>query len=368
MQENIKKFGFGMMRLPKIGEEFDKEQIIKMIDLFLDNGYNYFDTSYMYEGSEEIIGELLVSRHARDKFILASKLPAWMGASNEAEAKEMFYTSLKRCKVEYFDYYMLHNIGAFRTKIFDEFNLWDFIFDLKKQGLIKKVGFSFHDNANVLDEVLTKYPEFEFVQLQINYADWENPQIQARACFEVAKKHGKPIVIMEPLKGGFLAKPPKAIKGEIDAVLPECSYAKLGFKFTKELDNIITILSGVSTLEQMVENLETFNSTEKLTENEKKAIENVQKTLKNSDVLPCTACKYCTEVCPKQIAIHDVFRADITYKEFEIIERAKGTYGFAKMTGGDPAECIKCGKCNGVCPQQIDVVKELERCVEAYSK
>ncbi len=367
MKNDIKKFGFGMMRLPKIGEEFDKEQIIKMIDLFLENGYNYFDTSYAYEGSEEIIGELLSARHPREKFVLASKLPVWSETDTEESARKLIDISLERCKVDYFDYYMLHNVGGGRTKRFNDFKLWDYISELKAKGVVKKIGFSFHDNAKVLEEILSAHPEIDFVQLQINYTDWENSQIQSKACYEVAQKYNMPVIIMEPLKGGFLANPPQKVKDELDKIESKKSYPEYAFKFCNDLDNIITILSGVSTIEQMEENLKIFNNIEKLSDDEKIGIKNAQESLKNSETIPCTSCSYCMSVCPEKIVIQDVFRAHNTYLDFEDLQRAKGTYGFTKTGGGDPAGCIKCGKCNDICPQKIDVITQLEMCVEKYS-
>ena len=205
--ENIPKLGFGLMRLPMKGDQIDVEQVKEMADLFLDGGFTYFDTAYGYaEGkSEEAAKAAIVDRHPRDKFQLATKLPAWSGTKTADDAKQMFWTSLKRTGAEYFDFYLLHNIGQTRTKSFDNFGIWDYALELKEKGLVRHVGFSFHDKADLLDEILTKHPEMEFVQLQINYGDWESGTVQSRKCYETARKHNKPVVIMEPVKGGMLA-------------------------------------------------------------------------------------------------------------------------------------------------------------------
>ena len=209
--ENISKLGFGLMRLPMKGEAVDIEQTKQMVDMFMDAGFYYFDTAYGYGNgaSEAAIKEALVDRYPRDSFMLATKLPAWAGAKNAQEAKQMFYTSLERTGAGYFDFYLLHNLGESRTRFFDDYDIWNFLEERKKEGLIRHLGFSFHDKADVLEAILTAHPEMEFVQLQINYADWEAPEIESRKCYETARKHGKPVIIMEPVKGGNLANLPE---------------------------------------------------------------------------------------------------------------------------------------------------------------
>ena len=211
--ESIPKLGFGLMRLPMNGEKIDVEQTKKMVDKFISEGFCYFDTAYGYNdgASEAAAKEALVDRYPREKFLLATKLPAWAGAKSREEAEQMFYTSLERTGAGYFDFYLLHNLGEERTHFFDDYDIWNFLQERKKEGLIRHLGFSMHDKADVLDRILTEHPEMEFVQLQINYADWEDPTIESRKCYEVARKHGKPVIIMEPVKGGTLANPPKEV-------------------------------------------------------------------------------------------------------------------------------------------------------------
>ena len=255
--QEIRKLGFGLMRLPMIGDEVDIEQTKQMVDLFLSKGFTYFDTAYGYLGgkSEKAVKTALVDRYPRESFQLATKLPAWAGANTAEEAQNMFYTSLERTGAGYFDFYLLHNLGDSRTKAFDRFGIWDFLAEQKKKGLIKHLGFSFHDKADKLDELLTLHPDMEFVQLQINYADWESASIQSRACYEVARKHGKPVIIMEPVKGGSLASLPAPIEKIFKDADPEASLPSWAIRFAASLDGLVTVLSGMSTLEQMQDNL-----------------------------------------------------------------------------------------------------------------
>ena len=241
LRENIKKLGFGLMRLPKLeGDVIDIEQTKKMVDLFMDAGFTYFDTAWAYAGSEDAIRQALVERYPREKFQLATKNAAWINCKTREEATAQFDTSLKQTGAGYFDFYLLHNLGEARTRYFDDFGLWDWVQEKKAQGLIKHAGFSFHSTPEELDAILNAHPEMEFVQLQINYADWENPAIQARGCYEVARKHGKPIVIMEPVKGGMLATPPKSVEEILKAAEPESSAASWAIRFAANLEGVIT--------------------------------------------------------------------------------------------------------------------------------
>ena len=253
--QDVPKLGFGLMRLPMIEGKIDIEQVKTMVDMFLEKGFTYFDTAYGYANgeSEKAAKIALVDRYPRDSFFLATKLPAWAGPKTAEEARQMFYTSLERTGAGYFDYYLLHNVGESRTAYFDKYDIWEFLKERKAEGLIKHLGFSFHDKADVLESVLTAHPDMEFVQLQINYADWDNPSIESRKCYEVARKHGKPVIIMEPVKGGILASPPPSVTKILSDADPSASPASWGIRFAASLEGVITVLSGMSNIEQMAE-------------------------------------------------------------------------------------------------------------------
>lgn len=365
--ENIPKLGFGLMRLPMLGTEVDIEQTKAMVDRFLAAGFTYFDTAYGYIGgkSEEAVKTALVERYPREKFQLATKLPAWAGAKNAQEARQMFYTSLQRTGAGYFDFYLLHNCGDDRTKSFDDFGLWDFVLEQRAKGLIRHVGFSLHDSAEALDEILTRHPEMEFVQLQINYADWENPSVQSRKCYETAKKHGKPVIIMEPVKGGLLADPPAPAAEILRRANPEASPASWALRFAASLDHVITVLSGMSTVAQMKDNLATMSAFRPLDENERATVDKARAALDAMPGIPCTACRYCTKGCPQGIPIPGIFSAMNRYLIYGGLENAKGGYRWETRDGAVASSCIACGQCEAVCPQHISIIRELKRTAAA---
>ena len=248
---DIKKLGFGLMRLPQKDGKIDIVQVKQMVDRFLAEGFTYFDTAWAYAGSEDAIRQALVERYPRDRFLLATKNAAWIDCKCREDAIKQFDISLRQTGAGYFDFYLLHNLGESRTHFFDDFDLWNWIQEKKRQGLIRHAGFSFHSTPEELDALLTAHPEMEFVQLQINYADWDNPAIQSRRCYEVARKHGKPVIVMEPVKGGMLATPPTPVEQILKASDPQASNASWAIRFAADLDGVVTVLSGMSSLEQM---------------------------------------------------------------------------------------------------------------------
>ncbi len=369
--ESIGKLGFGLMRLPVLPDgEVDVEQVKQMADLFLSRGYTYFDTAYGYMGgkSEEAVKPVLVDRYPRESFQLATKLPAWAGAKTAEDAKEMFRTSLRRTGAGYFDFYLLHNLGGDRTKVFEDFGLWDFCRSLKDQGLIRHLGFSYHDNADNLNRILDAHPETEFVQLQINYADWESESVQSRRCYEAVRAHGLPVVVMEPVKGGTLARlPERAAKlfREADSRLSTASWA---LRYACSLEGLVTVLSGMSNLEQMEDNLSAMHRGIPLTAEEQSVIDAARTALNAVPKIPCTDCRYCMKGCPQQVLIPEAFKAMNTYLTFENLPSARGNYAWATHEGGKASLCVACGQCESVCPQHIHIIDELRRVAETLER
>ena len=364
--EDIKKLGFGLMRLPQKDGKIDVEQTKVMVDKFLDAGFTYFDTAWAYAGSEDAIRQALVERYPRDKFQLATKNAAWINCKTREEAIAQFDTSLKQTGAGYFDFYLLHNLGESRTKAFDDFDMWSWIQEMKAEGKIKHIGFSFHSTPEELEEILNKHPEMEFVQLQINYADWENPAIKSRECYEVARKHGKPVIIMEPVKGGMLANPPEQVQKVFNEADPNASVASWAIKFAASLEGVITVLSGMSNIEQMEDNISYMKDFTKLSDKEEETINKAQEILKSIPLIPCTTCNYCAKVCPMHIGISESFTAMNYLTLYNDMAAAKhqeewlvGGHGLKKAS-----ECIKCGRCEQACPQHIQIRKELEKVAE----
>lgn len=368
---SIGKLGFGFMRLPKRADgSFDMDQVKTMVDHFMEAGFTYFDTAYVYDdgASERALKESLVDRYPRESFVVATKMCAWQQAEDADAAKQQFYTSLERTGAGYFDFYLLHALQAGNYQKYDEYGLWDFVRERKAEGLIRHIGFSFHAGPELLDELLTAHPEVEFVQLQINYADWENPDVTARANYEVARKHGVPITIMEPVKGGALANPIPQVRDILQAANPDASLASWAIRYAASLEGVITVLSGMSTLEQVDDNLSYMRDFKPLDKNERAAIEAAQRALAEVESIPCTACHYCTGGCPMSIPIPEIFATRNRQLVWNQGERAQREY--EKVVGAEGAgrasSCIECGQCEAACPQQIPVITWLKDCAEAF--
>lgn len=370
--EEIKKLGFGLMRLPMNGTEPDMEQTKKMVDLFMAKGFTYFDTAYVYgDGQSEYAArDALVRRYPRESFQLATKLPAWNRNKSAEEVMQYFYTSLKRTEAGYFDYYLLHNLGEERTEIYEELGMWDFVKELKQKGLIHHYGFSFHDNAKALDMLLKKHPEAEFVQLQINYADWEHPNIESRKCYEVARKHNKPIIIMEPVKGGTLATLPNECVQLLKELDSSKSVASWAIRFSASLDGVITVLSGMSNIEQMEDNLSFMESFEKLSQKELETIEKVRNLIDSIPQIACTNCNYCVKDCPSNIPINKILSCLNFYDKYNNFQSAKNRYlNTIQGNGrGNASNCINCKSCESICPQHIKITEHLLRAKELFEK
>ena len=364
---DIKKLGFGLMRLPQKDGKIDIVQVKQMVDRFLAEGFTYFDTAWAYAGSEDAIRQALVERYPRDRFLLATKNAAWIDCKCREDAIKQFDISLRQTGAGYFDFYLLHNLGESRTHFFDDFDLWNWIQEKKRQGLIRHAGFSFHSTPEELDALLTAHPEMEFVQLQINYADWDNPAIQSRRCYEVARKHGKPVIVMEPVKGGMLATPPAPVEQILKASDPQASNASWAIRFAADLDGVVTVLSGMSSLEQMEDNLASMKRFSGLTTVQKQTIVQAQEALAEIPLIPCTNCNYCAKVCPKNIGISGSFTAMNYLTLYSSREMAVNQENWLVGRHGKNRanECIKCGKCEQACPQHIHLRDELEQVSKA---
>lgn len=365
--EGIGKLGFGLMRLPKNDDVIDIEQTKQMVDMFLDAGFTYFDTAWAYKGSEDAIRQALVERHPRESYQLATKCAAWIDCKTRDDAIAQFETSLERTGAGYFDFYLLHNLGEHRTEKFNEFGLWDWILEQKAAGKIKHAGFSFHSTPEELDELLTAHPEMEFVQLQINYADWENPSVQSRGCYEVARAHNKPVVIMEPVKGGMLANPPESVARVLKEAEPESSAASWAIRFAASLPGVITVLSGMSNVEQMADNLSYMKDFTGLTEAEQATLDRAREELAKIPLIPCTACNYCAKVCPMGVGISGAFMAMNMLTLYGDLKKAQDEEKWLVTEHGRKraTSCIKCSACEQACPQHIKIRDELVRCAEA---
>ena len=333
----------------------------------MSKGFTYFDTAWVYMNgkSEEAAKIALVDRYPRESFQLATKLPAWAGAKNAEEAKQMFWTSLERTGAGFFDYYLLHNLGDERTAYFDKWEIWSFLKEQKEKGLIKHLGFSFHDKADALDKILIDHPDMDFVQLQLNYADWHSSIIESKKCYEVARRHNKPIVVMEPVKGGALAELPKDFGDIFKSYSPESSIASWAVRFAASLEGVITVLSGMSNIAQMEDNTSYMTDFTPLSIEEQGVITKVQEALEDIDNIPCTDCQYCMKDCPEEIPISKIFDAMNILKIYEDLSSAKRKYAFVTRDGGFASKCISCGQCEAACPQHIAIISELKDVTEA---
>lgn len=372
----MKKLGFGTMRLPLFDKEdptsIDMEQFCRMADSFLEQGFTYFDTAYMYHShkSEIAVREALVKRHPRDSFTLATKLPMSM-LTEENPQEKVFEEQLEKCGVEYFDYYLLHNLTRSTYQKAKELDSFRFVMDKKAEGKIRRVGFSFHDSAELLDEILTEHPEMEFVQLQLNYIDWDSQAIQSRACYEVACKHGKPVVVMEPVKGGILVNSlPQGAKELMESVRPDLSAASWAVRFAASLDNVMMVLSGMSDLQQLADNTSYMKEFEPLSGQEQDVIKEVVKRMNQSAMVACTACSYCVEGCPSGIPIPKFFAAYNSVKQFgeKVMGNQRMYYNNCAQDGGRASECIACGQCEGICPQHLPIIDLLKDVAQTFEQ
>ena len=362
------KLGFGLMRLPLTdpndARSVNIPELSEMIDHYLENGFTYFDTAWVYHNgmSENAVKTALSSRHDRSSYTVATKLHSGFFNSRE-DMDNVFNTQLEKMGVEYFDYYLLHGIEADSVNKYEKFNCFEWMAEKKAAGLIKHAGFSFHASPEILEELLTRHPEVEFVQLQINYLDWEHPGIRARECYEICVKHQKPVFVMEPVRGGTLAKLPPKAEELMKAAHPDWTIASWAIRFAAGLENVKVVLSGMTHMDQVVDNVKTMKEMEPLSADDMKVLDRVLEIIHATNAISCTGCAYCAPGCPMNIcipqyfALYNVDRQEAADKGWH----PQGLY-FSNLqkTFGSPADCIECGQCEGMCPQHLPIIENLK--------
>lgn len=368
-----KKLGFGLMRLPLTDANdkgsIDIEALKEMVDTFMEQGFTYFDTAWMYCAfkSENAVKEALTDRYPRDRYTLTTKLHASYLKTKE-DRDRIFEEQRQKTGVDYFDYYLIHAIDQELYSIYNEMDCFNWLIEKKKQGFVKHIGFSYHDSAEFLDQVLTEHPEMEFVQLQMNYLDWESAEVQSRKCYEVASKHGKPVIVMEPVKGGTLADVPAEVRESFAAYHPDLSVPSWAIRFVASLDNVAMVLSGMSNMEQLMDNISYMKEFVPMNAEETELVHKAAEMIKDSIAISCTGCSYCTEGCPMQIAIPDLFRVYNKSKRGEITDvEANEEYRQLTESGGKARECLACGQCQVACPQHLEIInylKDVAKCME----
>ena len=373
----MKKLGFGMMRLPmpdaKVQNMVDLDQVCTMVDTFVERGFVYFDTAYFYHKgeSEKVAKTAVVNRFERDRFLLADKLPiSLLKDADHTRQEEIFAEQFEKCGVEYFDYYLLHCLNVDNYATAQRLDTFSFLQKKKEEGKIRHLGFSFHDKADVLDQILTEHPEVEFVQLQLNYLDWEDERVQSRKCYETVVKHGKKVIVMEPVKGGKLANVPDEVLDMMKEAHPDWSPASWAIRFAASLEHVMMVLSGMSNTEQLNDNTTYMQDFTPLTESEVKLLEKAAEIISAQPAISCTACRYCVDGCPRNIQIPDYF---MLYNEDQMTMRQGGSANreqYRKLAEGHglASACVDCKQCEGACPQHLNITGFLQRVVHVYEK
>lgn len=363
----MKKLGFGTLRLPLTHPDdvksIDQDLLNQLVDEFMKAGYTYFETGWPYHSqcAEDACRKAIVERYPREEFCLADKMPTYDLKKSE-DYENIFTEQLKRCGVEYFDYYLFHNLGNRTYNQCEELRGFEFLQQKKDEGVVKHIGFSFHDTPELMDKIITEHPDVDVVQLQINYIDWENISIQSRRCYEVARKHNKPIIVMEPVKGGALASVPEEAKKLMHKIHPEDSPASWALRFAAGLEGVFMVLSGMNTIEQMKDNIKTFDNLIPISPEENTVLEKVEEIINKSIVVPCTACRYCVEGCPQDIQIPVLFSIYNDTMKYGDINYPTVHYQHAVFGHGKASDCIECYNCEKSCPQHLpvsEIMKEI---------
>ena len=355
-----KMLGFGCMRLPMDGDKIDIEQFKKMVDVFMANGFNYFDTAHIYHDgeSEKAIREAVSSRYPRESFILTDKLTTNCFNKQE-DIRPLFKQQLKDSGVDYFDFYLMHSQDAAIYEKFRRCNAYETALEMQKEGKFRHFGISFHDKAEVLEQILKDYPQIEAVQIQFNYLDYGDPAVDSKRVYEVCEKYGKAVIVMEPVKGGNLVNLPEKAQGILDSLNRGMSNASYAIRFAASFPNMFMVLSGMSDLAQINDNMSYMKDFKPLDEKEMQAVNDVRKAFSEINLIPCTACHYCTSGCPMNISIPELFSC---YNHKVNFHDWNQDYYYAQITrdGGKPSECIECGQCEGICPQHLEIIRLLK--------
>lgn len=364
--DKLSRLGFGLMRLPQENGAVDIRRVEEMVDAYMAAGFHYFDTAYIYHGgkSETAIREALVRRYPRDSFVLTDKLAVWMLKSFE-DRDRMLNEQLERCGVSYFDIYLLHSLEEgvnYNNAV--KYDCFEWVKQKKAEGKVRHIGFSFHGSPELLDRILTEHPEIEIVQIQLNYLDWTSPVLRAKESYEILRKHNKPVLVMEPIRGGALANVPAQAQALLKAARPQQSAASWALRFVASLPGIVTVLSGMSTQEQMEDNLRTFSEFEPLSEEEQAVIEEVRQILTSGNTVLCTACRYCCDGCPAGINIPEIFKVLSDVRLNGRNDRARGFYTNFAGAKARASDCVECGQCESVCPQHLNVIELLKEASE----
>jgi hypothetical protein len=367
----MKRLGFGLMRLPFTNEynNVDIEAVKKLVDRFIKQGFAYFDTAYIYHGgnSETAFREAVARRYSRDSYVIANKMPMWMIQSQE-QLSQIFDEQLARCGVEFFDYYLLHNLNRKDYQTVQKVNAFQFVEQKKREGKIRRIGFSFHDNARILDQILTEHPETEFVQLQLNYVDMDDIGIESGKCHGVAVKHGKEIIVMEPLKGGSLANVPSKVSALFKGYNPDATIASWALRYAASFENVVMVLSGMNSMEQLADNMNTMEDFKAINKEEQPIIQKAAEIIKADIAIPCTECRYCVEDCPQTIAIPEYFTIYNNLRRFEATQQpiAEVYYDNLAQSYGKASDCTECGVCEDSCPQRLSIRAHLKEVAAAF--
>ena len=368
----ISKLGFGLFRLPEKDGEVVLEDVCRMVDSYLNAGFNYFDTAYIYHGgkSEVVAREAIVKRYPRDSFYLATKIPAWMIKSMEDRDK-IFNEQLERAGVSYYDFYLLHSVedgGNSSYDIYEKYDCFNWAMQKKTEGKIKHFGFSYHGSPELLEKILDEHPEVEFVQIQLNYVDWNNPVVRSGEIYEILYRRNIPMIVMEPVKGGTLASFKPELEAKYKAVRPDASIASWALRYVGSFPGVMTILSGMSNEEQVQDNVKTFTDFEPLSDRERSVVDEVTAIMLDTPQIGCTACRYCCDGCPMKISIPDVFRAVNTMRLYNDKFRPKAFYYGLIGRSGRASDCIACGQCEGMCPQHLPIIELMKESSELLDK